>query len=48
MQDNIYNQELNILYYKKDLDLLVKDSELHLAQRDQTYLFKFLFENNLK
>jgi hypothetical protein len=41
MPDNTYNPELNIHYYRKDLDLLAKDLEQHLVQKDQTYSFKY-------
>ena len=44
MYTNIYNLESNILYYKKDSDMLQRDSDLFSQLKDQTYSFKQLIE----
>ena len=44
MYINTYNPEPNILYYKKDSDMLQRDSDQFFQLKDQTYLFKQLIE----
>ena len=42
---NIYKPELNILYYKRDLDMHQRDLDLYSQLKDQTYSFKQILFN---